>query len=134
MQNFNINNFEEVKSIQIIKPSEEAIKKHKDEYKKLPLKILTNPWEFWGTVLGSTSLVSFVCYLIIFSIIYLIFKNNDLSNSLIYTLLFLLWIGPVILFTPLILIFAVSNTLSGNFSTPIGCGPRVVNGMYVDCI
>jgi hypothetical protein len=135
MQNFNINNFEEVSyTITSPEPSEEDIQKIKNEYKKLPMKIFTNPWEFWMTILGSTSLVSFVSYLIIFTIIYLITKNNNLTNSIMYTLLFLLWIGPVILFTPLILLFAVGNTLSGNFSTPIGCGPRKKNGLYVDCI
>ncbi len=134
MSNFDINNFEKVESIQIFRPSDEAIQKYKDEYKKLPLKIITNPWEFWMTVLGSTSLVSFICYLIIFTIIYLIIKNNNLTNAIIFTLLFLFWIGPIILFTPLILVFAVSNTLSGNFATPIGCGPRIENGVYVDCM
>ncbi len=134
MSNFDINNFEKVESIQIFKPSDEVVKRYKDEYKKLPLKIIANPWEFWMTVLGSTSLVSFICYLIIFIIIYFIFKKNDFTNAIIYVLLFLLWIGPIIIFTPLILVFAVSNTLSGNFATPIGCGPRIENGVYVDCM
>ena len=85
-------------------------------------------------ILGTNSLISFVGYMVIFTIIYLIFSKNTFTSALIYTLLFLLWIGPIITYTPLILMFAVSNTLTGNFKTPIGCGPRIVNGAYVDCM
>ena len=138
MSNFDINNVEHINTTFIYRPSIEALEESKNnsqkELKELPLNLIINPWKFWISILSINSLVSFIGYLVVFTIIYLIFSKNNFSNGLIYTLLFLLWIGPIILFTPLILVFAISNTLSGNFRTPIGCGPRIVNGAYVDCM
>jgi len=122
----------------VIRPSEETMKRIKEEnekeLKELPKTFLLNPWKFWAIILGSNSLVSFIGFSLIITIIICFFNFFDWLKAFLFTIIFCIWVGPVLFLSPLILMLIVPNVLTGNFFVPTGCGPRVVDGVYVDCI
>lgn len=128
--------YDSVNSFPKYELSKEDIKKIKEndmnELQKLPITLFFNPWKFWEKILTSSSLLSFAGYFIIFIIIGLFFYFFNISKAIIYSIVFLIWIGPVLLGTPLFLSFALYNTLNGDFLVPIGC----VAGRegHIDCI
>ncbi len=54
------------------------------------------------------------------------------AHSYIYGGLFLFWIGPVLLYMPLLLAFVIPNMLKGDFTTTIGC-VKQADGSY-ECL
>jgi len=95
------------------------------ESKSIISNLIFNPHEFWNIILGGNSGISFVGFsVIIATIIYFFIKYNILYAT-IFTIILLIWIGPVLMYTPLLLLFAISNTLSGNYDIPIGCGKNI---------
>jgi len=81
-------------------------------------------WQFWETMLTTVTIKSFIGYAIILSAITISWRIYNRIHALFLTLLILLLVGPVILYTPMVLIFMTYNMLTGHWLTPIGCiGP-----------
>lgn len=86
------------------------------------LNIFINPWSTWFQILGGTILSGFIGYSIITSVITGLYVFSPPTYKWYMIGLFLLYVGPVIFFTPFLLLFIVPNSLKGDWYIPVGCG------------
>ena len=84
--------------------------------------VVVSPWVFWTHLLGNAvlgSLVGTTGILAICALMYLCLPN---TYNLCAILLFLIWVGPVILYQPFALVFfVIPSALRGDWDLPIGC-------------
>lgn len=93
-----------------------------------------NPWGFWARLLSISkvgSLVGTSVFSIILAILYIFLPKQ-------YTWwgigLFLVWVGPVLIFLPFIFIFfLLPSIFYGGWDLPIGCGRDKETGK-LECI
>jgi hypothetical protein len=100
--------------------------------KSIIYNLIFDPHEFWSMILGGNSGISFIGFSAIFATIIYLYIKYSILYAIIFTIILLIWIGPVLMYTPLLLLFAIGNTLSGNYDVPIGCG-RASDG-HLDCM
>lgn len=82
------------------------------------------PWVFWAIVFSSYTIPVLIGFTFIVVVIIVLLVTLKWMYSIPSILLFLLWVGPVLLFLPISLMFAVGNVSKGDFNIPIGCGRR----------
>jgi len=91
---------------------------------ELLANLFINPWKFWATILGSFVGIAFLGYLFIVCSVIGAFLFLDLFKAIAVTIAILFWVGPVLFFTPITMMFIVPNMLAGDFTITVGCGRR----------
>jgi len=79
---------------------------------------------FWLHVFSSQVWLGAIAYLILFCVIVTSFLFLSWYSALAVTGALLVWIGPAVLLTPLVLMFIIPNVLAGDVLIPVGCGRR----------
>jgi hypothetical protein len=104
---------------------------NKNEERHILFDLLFRPWDGWIRILTDTTGKAVVGLSVI--IIMLIFFIHKTNHPLLYSIALLIWVGPVLIGLPFLLLFIVPNTLLGAMSAPIGCIYVSETGTY-DCI
>ncbi len=94
------------------------------------LDLLFRPWDGWIRILTKTTGKAVVGLSVIIMMLIFIRKTN---HPLLYSIALLIWIGPVLVVLPFLLLFIVPNTLHGAMNVPIGCIYDSKTGT-LDCI
>lgn len=92
-----------------------------DSYQELIYQLIFFPWVFWAKILSISVIPSFIGYSVILTLIISAFFLFRLKFALIFIFLLCLWIGPILIATPLLLLFTIPNFFAGDYDVPIGC-------------
>lgn len=102
----------------------------------LPYKMLfLNPWGFWGMLLSTSRGGSLVGTSVIFILLVTLYYFLPKTYTWWGIGLFLVWIGPILFFLPLLFMaFVLPSIIYGdNWNVPIGCVRNKETGK-LDCI
>ena len=93
--------------------------------------LATRPWIAWARILSTRVREALVGLAII--LVVLIYTTQMTKRPWLYSSLFLLWVGPILIALPFLLLFIIPNALIGDFMIPIGCGRNKKTG-ELDCV
>ena len=80
------------------------------------------PFNIWRKLLGGRTLAIILGLALFIVIVVCLFMFLPLKYSLIGLVVLLVWIGPIVLYIPLLFVLAISYLLAGDYSIPLGCG------------